>query len=207
MFIFRYSPHEIMKLRWFLCGLLLAGFVLMGGCTTTSPSLTATPVTPVSPSATGAGNDTFSLQVASISSGQALPATYTCTGAGESPEILWNGVPAGTQSLVLILDDPDAPRTFTHWLVYNIPPESRGLTRAQTAAKVLADGAQQGDSSAGSRGYYPPCPPAGRQHRYIFRLYALDTNISMPAADRAGIDAAMTGHVIGTAETVTTFRR
>lgn len=208
MFISLHFPHEIMKLRWFLCGTLLLVFVMMGGCTAPSPSGATTVATQIPAAATGVTGNTFSIQVDSISTGQALPAANTCTGAMESPDLRWQGVPAGAESLVLVVDDPDAPGgTFTHWLVYNIPPGSSGLPRAQSASKVLADGSQQGDSSTGSRGYYPPCPPIGQEHRYIFRLYALDTMISMPTTDRNGIDAAMSGHVIAVAEIGTTFRR
>ena len=132
---------------------------------------------------------------------------YTCTGTSESPGISWENIPAGTKSLVLVLEDPDAHPTFTHWLVYNIPPEIHMLARDQPNAKVLADGSQQGDSSAGSRGYYPPCPPPGPQHRYIFRLFAVDMVISQPTADRASIDWALTDHTLGEAKFTTVFRR
>ena len=102
----------------------------------------------------------LTIRVASPSMGSVLPDIYTCKGSGESPAVSWDGIPPGTKSLVLILDDPDAPNgRFTHWIVFNIPPESRELTQAQPNTKVLANGAQQGDTSTGSRGYYPPCPP------------------------------------------------
>jgi Raf kinase inhibitor-like YbhB/YbcL family protein len=150
----------------------------------------------------------FTIRAASLTPGSALPDVYTCKGASESPEVSWDGVPPGTKSLALILDDPDAPDgRFTHWLVFNIPPDSRGLTRAQPNAKVLANGAQQGEQSAGSRGYYPPCPPIGSTHRYVFRLYAVDMDITQPTADRDSIDWALTGHTLAKTEFTTTFRR
>jgi Raf kinase inhibitor-like YbhB/YbcL family protein len=122
--------------------------------------------------------------------------------------VTWAGVPAGTKSLALILDAPDAPGgRFTHWLVFNIPPDSTGLSRAQPNAKVLANGAQQGEHSGGLRGYYPPCPPVGSTHRYVFRLYAVDMDITQPTADRDSIDWALTGHTIAKTEFTTTFRR
>jgi hypothetical protein len=190
--------------------LILAVFiivvVLAGGCTSSAPS---SPVSPVlSPASSTAPHDAFTIRAASLTPGSALPDVYTCKGASESPEITWDGVPAGTKSLALILDDPDAPDgRFTHWLVFNIPPDSRGLTRAQPNAKVLVNGAQQGETSAGSRGYYPPCPPIGTSHRYVFRLYAVDMDITQPTADRDTIDWALTGHTIAMTEFTTTFKR
>jgi Raf kinase inhibitor-like YbhB/YbcL family protein len=148
------------------------------------------------------------IRAASLTPGSVLPDVYTCKGASESPEVAWDGVPTTTKSLVLILDDPDAPDgRFTHWIVFNIPPASRGLTRAQPNTKVLANGAQQGETSAGSRGYYPPCPPIGTTHRYVFMLYAVDMDITQPIADRDSIDWALTGHTIAKTEFTTTFKR
>ena len=148
------------------------------------------------------------IRAASLTPGSVLPDVYTCKGASESPEVAWDGVPSATKSLVLILDDPDAPNgRFTHWLVFNIPPDSLGLSRAQPNAKVLANGAQQGETSTGSRGYYPPCPPIGTTHRYVFRLYAVDMDITQPTADRDSIDWALTGHTIAKTEFTTTFKR
>ena len=147
------------------------------------PVNTASPLQdPSQPAASGqqpvlstTSSGTLSLGVGSLSPGSALPDVYTCKGASESPQVSWSGIPAGTKSLVLILEDPDAPTgVFTHWLVYNIPPRIRGVAQGQPNAKVLSNEAQQGESSTGQRGYYPPCPPPGSTHRYIFHLYALD---------------------------------
>jgi Raf kinase inhibitor-like YbhB/YbcL family protein len=146
--------------------------------------------------------------VDTLSTGAALPDVYTCKGAGESPEVAWSGIPAGTKSLVLILDDPDAPAgTFTHWLVYNIPPGCGDLAQGQPNVKVLSNDAQQGESSTGSRGYFPPCPPIGSTHRYIFHLYAADIYLALPTADRAAIDEALNGHTLAKTEFTTTFKR
>lgn len=190
---------------------------LLGGCTSTVSS-TATPSSSVSLSpAQSANNQTstspppsvaFTIRVDSLDTGAVLPDAYSCKGAGESPAVSWEGIPTGTKSLVLILDDPDAPGgMFTHWIVFNIPPESGELARAQPLLKVLANGAQQGSTSTGSRGYYPPCPPIGAMHRYIFRLYAVDMDITQPTADRESIDWALTGHTIAETEFITTFKR
>lgn len=185
--------------------------VLAGGCISSAPSSPVSPA-PSKPADQGASSTAppgaFSIRAASLVPGSVLPDVYTCKGASESPEVTWDGVPAGTKSLALILDDPDAPGgRFTHWLVFNIPPDSRGLPRAQPNAKVLANGAQQGETSGGSRGYYPPCPPIGTSHRYVFRLYAVDMDITQPTADRESIDWALTGHTLAQAEFTTTFKR
>jgi hypothetical protein len=125
-----------------------------------------------------------------------------------SPQVSWSGIPAGTKSLVLILEDPDATTgTFTHWLVFNIPPTSGELAQGQSNEKVLSNEAQQGESSNGQRGYYPPCPPPGSTDRYIFHLYALDTYFALPTADRSAIDQAMSGHMLAKTEFTTTFTR
>jgi Raf kinase inhibitor-like YbhB/YbcL family protein len=143
-----------------------------------------------------------------MKAGDQLPNIYTCKGASESPEISWDNIPQGTKSLALILDDPDAPAgTFTHWILYNIPSEVHSISAGQTFQNVLSNGAQQGENSAGTLGYFSPCPPIGPAHRYIFTLYALDNRISMPAADRNGIEEAMKGRVIGSAKFITMFAR
>jgi Raf kinase inhibitor-like YbhB/YbcL family protein len=204
--------------RWLIiAGTLIIAFLIVGGCTSTAPSPAAAPSATVTPSPvqpadqksqSPASPATLTLSVDSLSSGSVLPDVYTCKGASESPEVSWDGVPPGTKSLALILDDPDAPNgRFTHWIVYNIPPTAGGLAQGQPNAKVLANGAQHGDNSAGSRGYYPPCSPVGKTHRYIFRLYAVDMDITQPTADRDSIDWALTGHTIATTEFTTTFKR
>jgi Raf kinase inhibitor-like YbhB/YbcL family protein len=213
MLIFWTPPMPIMKPRACLLLLLcLVSALWLCGCTTPQPisapqspsPAAATPVTNIS--ATGTGS--FSARVDALDPGALLSEVHTCTGASESPAVSWENPPSGTKSFVLIVDDPDASAgTFTHWLLYNIPPQTRQIDRAQPNAKVLANGAQQGDNSVGSRGYFPPCPPPGPAHRYVFTIYALDYEISMPTADREGIDWAMTNHVLGQAKTVTTFKR
>lgn len=194
--------------------LVVAG-VLISGCSTAGPV-----ASPALPDAAGAGTEAeapqktsapaagLTLEVEGVIPGGVLPVVHTCKGASESPGVSWDKIPEGTKSLVLILDDPDAPGgTFTHWILYNIPPEKGRVPPAQTFAKVLSNGAQQGDSSAGQRGYYPVCPPVGSTHRYIFHLYAVDMDIPQPAANRESIDWALEGHTIAKTEVTTTFSR
>jgi Raf kinase inhibitor-like YbhB/YbcL family protein len=197
--------------RFLLLAVLIVAGVISGGCTSPAPSSFDSP-SPSTPANQQTGStvpsETFMIGVASLLPGSVLPDVYTCNGASESPAVAWSGVPNSTKSLVLILDDPDAPNgRFTHWIVFNIPPDSHGIPQAQTNSKVLANGAQQGQNSGGSRNYYPPCPPIGTTHRYVFRLYAVDMDISQPTADRESIDWALTGHTIASTEFTTTFKR
>lgn len=200
-----------MKSTRVFCILVIVSLVLTCGCTapvqsqTESPGVTPTPAAPEQVPQTKAN---FTLTVESVSPGAVLPQEFTCTGSYHTPGVSWTNVPAGTKSFVLILDDPDAPSgTFSHWIVYNIPPGTLGIDPAQPDGKTLSDGSQLGLNSAGSRGYYPPCPPPGKSHRYIFRLYAVDMVISQPTADRASIDWALTGHTLGETQVVTTYKR
>lgn len=104
--------------------------------------------------------------------GDSLPAKYTCDGENCSPPLSWRDVPHAAQSLVLIVDDPDArTESFVHWLIYNLPPETQGLIEA---VDELPIGAVAGLNDQNEFGYCSPCPPSGR-HRYVFKLYALDT--------------------------------
>lgn len=197
-----------------LFAVILAALVFSGGCTTSvstvQPSAVTSQPTPSGeqPAQSAGPSGTLNLAVDTLSPGAALPPLYTCTGEGKSPKVSWSGIPGGTKSLVLIVDDPDAPAgTFTHWLVYNIPPLSGELAPGQPNAKVLSNEAQQGESSTGERGYKPPCPPIGQTHRYIFRLYAADLYLTMPTADRAAITDALDGHILAKTEFTTTFKR
>jgi Raf kinase inhibitor-like YbhB/YbcL family protein len=129
--------------------------------------------------------------------GQPIPAEYAYHGRNISPALQFGGVPAGAQSLVLIVDDPDAPAgLWTHWLVWNLPATTPALTEGS-----LPEGARQGVNSNGHAHYDGPKPPSGT-HRYFFHLFALDTRLSLPpGANRPALEAAMKGHVVATGET------
>jgi Raf kinase inhibitor-like YbhB/YbcL family protein len=129
-----------------------------------------------------------------FAAGSLIPSRFTCQGENLPPTLVITGVPAAAQSLVLILDEPDAPSgTFTHWLVWNIPPGTKKLL-----AGALPSGALEGVNDFGTRGYSGPCPPSGT-HRYFFRLNALDTILRMAAgASRQEINAVIRGHVLST---------
>jgi Raf kinase inhibitor-like YbhB/YbcL family protein len=143
--------------------------------------------------------------------GATIPSKYTCEAEDVSPPLAFAGLPAGTKSLALILDDPDAPdpkapkRVWVHWLVFNIPPDSKGLAENASAAG-LPQGAVQGVNDQQTTGYHGPCPPVGR-HRYFHKLYALDVALPAKPLDKPGLEAAMRGHVLAKAELVATYQK
>jgi Raf kinase inhibitor-like YbhB/YbcL family protein len=139
-----------------------------------------------------------------------IPPKYTCDGANISPELSWSGVPEAARSLVLLMDDPDAPvGTWSHWTVYNIPPEATGLPEGTPTLEKLPRGMLQGKNSFHKIGYGGPCPPPGHgPHRYFFRLYALNKLLDLrPGVSRIVIDEAIRGYVIARAELMGRFER
>jgi len=137
------------------------------------------------------------LKSAAFSEGGWIPEKYTCDGDNVSPPLEWSGLPAGTTSLALICDDPDAPMgTWVHWVVFNIPPETDGLPENVPPERELKQGGLQGINDFRKIGYGGPCPPGGT-HRYFFKLYALDCRLDLPAGiTKAQLMAAMEGHIL-----------
>ena len=126
-----------------------------------------------------------------------IPAKYTCDGQDISPPLTWEKAPEGTESFVLICDDPDAPgRTWVHWVLFNLPAETRSLPEAVAAEPEPAAGGRHGKNSWGRLDYGGPCPPSGT-HRYFFKLYALDTPLDLSAgAKKQQVLDAMDGHIL-----------
>jgi hypothetical protein len=152
----------------------------------------------------------LSLSSSAFGAGAAIPAIHTCQGHDVSPPLAWSGLPAGTKSLVLIVDDPDAPdpaapkMTWVHWVLYNLPAAATGL--AQGIAQLPA-GTHEGLNDWQRTGYGGPCPPIGR-HRYVHKLYALDTvlpDLSKPT--KAKLEKAMASHVLERAELIGTYQK
>jgi Raf kinase inhibitor-like YbhB/YbcL family protein len=144
--------------------------------------------------------------------GASIPATYTCEGDDVSPPLAWSGVPAGAKSLALVIDDPDAPdpaapqRTWTHWIVYNLPPGAAALPQA-AGREGLPAGAREGLNDWRKKGYGGPCPPIGR-HRYFHKLYALDTLLpDLGDLTRPQLEEAMRGHVLEHAELIGLYQK
>lgn len=129
--------------------------------------------------------------------GEAIPQKYSCDGEDISPPLHWDNVPAGTTSLALILDDPDAPRgTWVHWVLYNIPPDTNDLPENVAPVDSLPGGGSQGNNSWKRVGYGGPCPPGGT-HRYFFKIYALDTLLNLDAgATKEDVLRAIEGHIL-----------
>lgn len=139
-----------------------------------------------------------------------VPRRHTCEGEDVSPPLSWSGVPEGAKSLVLIVDDPDAPdpkapkMTWVHWVLYNLPPTATSLAEA---ARELPAGTREGLNDWKRTGWGGPCPPIGR-HRYFFKLYALDRVLpDLGHASKARLEKEMEGHVVAKGELVGTYEK
>ena len=154
----------------------------------------------------------MSIQLTSdtFAQGQSIPAKYTCVGKDISPALMWTEPPAGTQTLALIVDDPDAPiGTWVHWVLYNIPASTRSLPEDLqiTGKNVDPNAIYVGKNSSGNVGYNGPCPPNGT-HRYYFKLYALDATINLlPGATKEQVLKEMDGHILTQGELMGTFSK
>jgi len=143
----------------------------------------------------------------SFHSGQTIPEKYSCNGEDISPPLAWSDIPPVTQSLALIVDDPDAKKVvdfvWVHWLLYNIPPETTTLPENVPIDAELPDGSLQGETSFGQLGYGGPCPPQGNYHKYVFKLYALDIVLDLDAGvTKEELLAEMEGHILAEGELV-----
>jgi Raf kinase inhibitor-like YbhB/YbcL family protein len=141
--------------------------------------------------------------------GQPIPRPYTADGRNISPPLEWRGPPGSTDSLALICEDPDAPRgTFTHWVLFNLPAQTRELSEGVPPEATLANGAIQGRNDFGKVGYGGPSPPAGKPHRYLFKLFALARQLDLqPGATGSQLWEAMKGHVLDEGQLVGTYGR
>lgn len=143
-----------------------------------------------------------------FSDGTMIPKRFTCDGEDLSPPLSWSGLPAGTGSLALICDDPDAPvGTWDHWVLFNIPASATGLPVNVPAKAILDDGSVHGNNSWGRLGYGGPCPPGGT-HRYFFKLYALDIALNLKTgATKSQLVKAMEGHILDQGQLMGKYRR
>ncbi len=152
----------------------------------------------------------FAISSASFSNGGDIPRKFTCDGDDISPALSWTSPPAGTQSLALVADDPDAPvGTWTHWVVFDLPPSSTGLPENAPKIERLPNaGGIQGLNDFKKIGYGGPCPPPGKPHRYFFKLYALDRQLKLkPGATKRELEKAMQGHILGQSEWIGKYHR
>jgi Raf kinase inhibitor-like YbhB/YbcL family protein len=137
-----------------------------------------------------------------------IPPRYTCDGADISPPLQWDALPEGTKSIAIICDDPDAPMgTWVHWVLFNLPAETKELVENIPPDRTLPDGASQGISDFGRIGYGGPAPPSGT-HRYFFKIYALDTQIDLTSgANKRQLLNAMQGHILGRGQLIGKYKR
>jgi len=154
----------------------------------------------------------LTLTSSAFSHNGSIPTQYTCEGKDISPDLSWSEVPANAKSLVLIVDDPDAPDpaapklTWVHWVLYNMPANATGLPEA-VSAKALSAGTKEGLNDWKRTGYGGPCPPIGR-HRYFHKLYALDVVLpDLGRPTKADIEKAMKGHVLAETQLIGTYQK
>jgi Raf kinase inhibitor-like YbhB/YbcL family protein len=145
----------------------------------------------------------FLLSSPVLHDGEKIEKKYTCDGRNVSPPLKWEGAPKGTQSFVLIVDDPDAPRgVWTHWVVYNIPGDITEIKEGEVPV-----GALEALNDFGKVEYGGPCPPSGT-HRYYFKLYALDNKLTLPAnPTRKQVEEAMKTHILSETQLMTPYSR
>jgi Raf kinase inhibitor-like YbhB/YbcL family protein len=154
----------------------------------------------------------LTLTSTAFAAGGEMPGKLTCEGADVPPPLAWAGVPPGTRSLALIVDDPDAPdpaaprMTWVHWVLYNIPASAVALPEGVTPAQLPA-GTREGSNDWQRTGYRGPCPPVGG-HRYFHKLYALDVVLpDLGAPSKTALEQAMRGHVLAQVELVGTYQK
>ena len=154
---------------------------------------------------------TLTLTSPTFAANGSIPAIHTCEGRDQSPPLAWSGFPAATKSLALIVDDPDAPdpkapkTTWVHWVVYDIPPAATSLP-AGASQGALPPGTKQGLNDWKRPAYGGPCPPVGR-HRYVHKLYALDTTLDLRDPTKADLEKAMEGHILARGELIGTYEK
>jgi Raf kinase inhibitor-like YbhB/YbcL family protein len=152
---------------------------------------------------------TLQLKSSDFASGEKIPKQFSCEGADISPALAWNDPPSGTKSFALIVDDPDAPvGDWVHWVVYNLPVTLRALPQNFAKTEQSSDGTRQGLNDFKKIGYNGPCPPAGKPHRYFFKLYALDARLNLNSrASKKELEAAMQGHILAQGEYMGRYAR
>jgi len=152
----------------------------------------------------------FTINSTAFKEGGTIPKQYTCDSTDVSPPLSWEGTPSATKSFALIMDDPDAPvGTFNHWVLYDLPAETKALSEGMAKDPALPTGAKQGVTSFRRAGYGGPCPPKGPAHRYFFSLYALDIPTlglgpkaspkASPKTSKEEVEGKMKGHILGKA--------
>jgi len=142
-----------------------------------------------------------------FANGTAIPPEYTCNGSNISPPLAWTGQPSSTVSLALVMEDPDAQSgMFTHWVLFNMPPDLQSLSSGQPSDDTIQGTTIQGKNGFGVIGYKGPCPPAGSTHHYRILVFALNTSINLsPGSTRADLFRAIMGHVVASGTLIGTY--
>ena len=160
--------------------------------------------------ASGAANSAEQLQLTStaFTEGSPVPVEYTCDGKDTSPPLKWTGAPATTKSFALIVDDPDAPMgTWVHWVLFDLSPETSELKEGAGKSGSAEPGVQ-GVNSFKKSGYGGPCPPKGKPHHYVFKIYALDHRLGLkPGASKKEVEKAMLNHTVAQGQLIGTYSR
>jgi Raf kinase inhibitor-like YbhB/YbcL family protein len=185
--------------------ILLCLLSLLAGCNKNSPPSPSSSPPPKESSAAVP----LTLTSPSIKEGQRVDARFTCDGEDRSPALSWSDLPKGTQSLTLIMDDPDAPSgTFTHWVLYGVAASRSSLPEGMDKLAEIKDLARQGKNDFGKLGYGGPCPPAGKPHHYRFKIFALAAGLSLPpGSDRSALERAMEGKILAQGLLTGTYQR
>ena len=182
--------------------LLLVTLFIMAGCAQQTP--------PEEEALPESDDVSFIITSTAFAEGAEIPVKYTCHGQNVSPPLDWSQGPVGTASFALIMDDPDA--AYTHWVIFNLPPDANGLSEAVPKDDKLASGALQGKIGSGGIGYpigyFGSCPPKGSLHHYRFTLYALDTSLDLAAgASKEQVLQAMEGHILAQSQLIGVYQR
>ena len=153
--------------------------------------------------------DAMEIKSSAFKNNGQIPIKYTGESTDVSPHFVWTNAPKGVKSFALICDDPDAPgKAWVHWVIFNIPADKKELQENIPQEPVLPDGSIQGLTDFHKNGYNGPHPPPGKPHRYSFRLYALDTKLSLTSsATKADVEKAMKEHIIAETKLVGTYQR
>jgi Raf kinase inhibitor-like YbhB/YbcL family protein len=186
----------ILQQRQLIRALFLALFSLLGAAGCSSRQKESAPMS-------------LDLTSPDFPSGGTIPKQFTCEGSDVSPALQWKAPPSGTQSFTLITDDPDAPvGTWVHWVLFDLPPTLRSLPQNFPKDPQASDGSRQGSNDFDKVGYNGPCPPAGKPHRYFFKLYALDTKLDLKGgATKKDVERSMQGHILSRGEYMGRYSR
>lgn len=176
--------------------------IMFPGCARQQPTAQAPAATPTDAQAE------IKLTSTAFKEGQAIPRTYTCDGVNVSPPLEWSGVAKIAKTVAIVFDDPDAPGgTWAHWVLYNLPADNIGIVENMPATENLKAGGFQGKNDFAKIGYGGPCPPAGTHH-YYFKIYALDSELTLKAgATKTELLKAMEGHIVLQGQLMGTYRR